>query len=100
MATETAPSAEPVDLKEVGAAVDSASHLLAHAVESLSDAAAIFQAIAVASSAGTLAHRLARLGEVICEDRSSEFIEPRDTFYELADRFLAEINDRVEARNG
>ncbi len=100
MTTKTAPGTESLDVKEIVSAVDSASHLLAHAAESLSDTAAIFEAIAAAISPSTLAHRLARLGVVICEDRGLEFIEHRDSFYELADRFLAEVNDRAEVRNG
>ena len=100
MATKTAPGTEPLDVREIVSAVDSASHLLSHAAESLSAAAAIFQAIVVASSNGTLAHRLARLGEVTCEDRSSDFIEHRDAFYGLTERFTAEVDVCAEVRNG
>ncbi len=96
MVTKTAPGTEPIDLKELVATVDSASHLLAHAAETLSHVTAIFQSINAASSSGTLAGRLSRLGEVMCEDRGSEFIQHRDAFYALTERFMAEVNDRAE----
>ena len=91
---------EPLDVKEIVSAVDAASHLLAHAAETLLHVAALFQGINAATSTGTLAGRLSRLGEVICDDRCADFIEHRDTFYKLTERFTAEINVCAEVRNG
>jgi hypothetical protein len=100
MANKTAPCAEPLDVKEIVSSVDAASGLLAHAAESFADVVTIFKAISAAVASNSLAGRLSRLGESLCDERFGDFEQYRIDFNDLVCRFTAEMNSESVSSAG
>jgi hypothetical protein len=100
MATKTASCPEPLDVKEIAGLVGESASLFAAASASFVDAGAIFEAIVAATSAGSLAHRLANAGISMCEEHDSDFTECQNRYEAHSERFLEEINVWAEVRNG
>ncbi|WP_367189347.1 hypothetical protein [Burkholderia sp. Ed8] len=83
VATET----EPLDVKEIAAVFESASVAAFHACETFANMRSLFEAIKESSEPGSLAARLASLGETLCDDREMWFGDHQATFDGNAERF-------------
>lgn len=83
VATET----EPLDVKEIAAVFESASFAVFHACETFANMRSLFEAIKESSEPGSLAARLASLGETLCDDREMWFGDHQAVFDGHAERF-------------
>ncbi|MBB5420801.1 hypothetical protein [Paraburkholderia atlantica] len=80
--------AEEINAKEIFSLVDNASGIFAFAHESFEQIASLFEAIAASLPKHSVAHRLAKLGEDVCDDRASTFENSRDEYNGHVDRYL------------
>lgn len=79
---------EQIDTKEIFSLVDNASGNFAFAHESFAQIAALFEAIAASLPDYSVGHRLAKLGEDVCDDRTSTFESMRDEYNGHVERYL------------
>lgn len=79
---------DQLDVKEIFSLVDNASGQFAFAHETFEQIAALFESIAASLPKHTTGHRLAKLGEDLCEDRANTFEGTRDEYNAHVDRYL------------
>ncbi len=79
---------DKLDAKEIFSLVDSASGNFAFAHESFAQIAALFEAIAASLPEYSVGHRLAKLGEDVCDDRTCTFESLRDEYNGHVERYL------------
>ena len=95
MVDKTSSETEQFDVKEVVSSVEAASGLLTHASESFTNVAPIFKAIRLATAYNSLAGRLSRLGEKLCDEHAGDFEQYGRDFSDLFTRFAAEMGADV-----
>ncbi|MDR5778778.1 hypothetical protein QCE63_04945 [Caballeronia sp. LZ065] len=79
---------ENIDSKELVSLVDTASGDFVSASEAFADISALFQAIAAASPADAMIHRLARLGEDLADRRAADYEKLQIDFNGHTERFM------------
>ena len=79
---------DELDVKEIFSLVDNASGQFALAHETFEQIAALFKSIAASLPEHTTGHRLAKLGEDLCEDRADTFEGTRDEYSQHTERYL------------
>jgi hypothetical protein len=79
---------ESVDTKEIVCLVGSAAGSFAFAAETIAQMSALFAAIKDMLPAHNPAHKLASLGEDLCEDRAEGFFSCRDEYNAHTERFV------------
>lgn len=84
VATET----EPLDVKEIAALFEDAGVAVFHACETFANVRSLFEAIKESSEPGSLAARLAILGESLCDSEEMWFGDQQATFDGHAERFF------------
>ena len=87
---------DELDIKEIFSLVDNASGQFAFAQETFEQIAALFESIAESLPKNSAGHRLAKLGEDLCEDRANTFEENRDEYSGHVDRYLPYFNGDLE----
>ncbi|VWD17321.1 hypothetical protein [Burkholderia contaminans] len=86
---------ERPDVKEIAAVLESACGAVFHARETCANMRSLFEAIKESSSTGSLAARLASLGETLCETEEMWLSDHQATFDDHAESFaaIASAND-------
>lgn len=91
MAKSIQSAVEPVDAKEVESFLNSAAGASAGAAAAFRDLRALFEAILAASSAGSLAARLANFGMVVCEEKECFHSDHQTAFESQSEALLDEL---------
>ncbi|QTO19595.1 hypothetical protein [Burkholderia seminalis] len=78
---------ERLDVKEIAALLESAGVAIFHASETFIGMRSLFEAIKESSEPGSLAARLAILGESLCDSEEMWFGDQQATFDGHAERF-------------
>ncbi|WP_176043621.1 hypothetical protein [Burkholderia vietnamiensis] len=76
-----------VDVKEIASLIEHAITVTHHAYTTFVDLLSLFESIKAHSERGSLAARLATLGQALCEDREVWFDEREAFFDSQAERF-------------
>ncbi|EIN02295.1 hypothetical protein WQE_04882 [Paraburkholderia hospita] len=99
MANETT-ERDPLDVKEVAFAMDSAAGLFAHANGSFSDLSSLFEAIQESAKCRNcnLTQRLASLGRNLCDSLESDFGNYQDDYQARAECYLAATTNDASLR--
>lgn len=99
MAKSIESTREPIDITEVESFLNSAAGASADATASFRDLRALFEAIVAASSAGSLAARLANFGMVVCEEKECFHSDHQTAFESQAEAFVDDVERLAGVRN-